>query len=42
VDYDSSEVMEFVLTIRNYPQSNNPEPQSITLKGTSDVRNFIR
>jgi len=41
-DYDSSEVMEIVLTIRNFPQTANPEPQAITVKGTADVRNFIR
>ncbi|MBX3096481.1 MAG: type II secretion system protein [Fimbriimonadaceae bacterium] len=41
-DYDSSEVMEIILTIRNFPQTSNPEPQAITVKGSADVRNFIR
>lgn len=43
VDYDSNQVMEVNLTIRNYPQTQNiPNPQSITVKGISEVRNFVR
>jgi hypothetical protein len=42
VDYDSRELMSVLLTIRNYPQSNLPNPQSVTLRATAKVRNFIR
>jgi hypothetical protein len=43
VDYDSTQVMEINLTIRNYPQTQNiPNPQSITVKGSAEVRNFVR
>lgn len=43
VDYDSTQVMEVNLTIRNYPQTQNiPNPQSITVKGSAEVRNFVR
>jgi prepilin-type N-terminal cleavage/methylation domain-containing protein len=42
VDYDSRELMSILLTIRNYPQSNQPNPQSVTLKASAKVRNYIR
>jgi hypothetical protein len=42
VDYDSRQLMNVLLTIRNYPQSNLPNPQSVTLKSTATVRNYIR
>ncbi|MBS1712862.1 MAG: prepilin-type N-terminal cleavage/methylation domain-containing protein [Armatimonadetes bacterium] len=43
VDYDSTQVMEVSLTIRNYPQTQNlPNPPSITVKGSAAVRNFVR
>lgn len=42
VDYDSRQVLDVNLTIRNYPQTNEPNPQSITVKGSATVRNFIR
>lgn len=42
VDYDSRELMSILLTIRNYPQSNAPNPQNVTLKATAKVRNYIR
>ena len=42
VDYDSRELMSILLTIRNYPQSNQPNPQNVTLKATAKVRNYIR
>jgi prepilin-type N-terminal cleavage/methylation domain-containing protein len=42
VDYDSTQVIETVLTIRNYPQGVQFGAQSITVKGTAEVRNFIR
>jgi len=42
VDYGSTELMEVVLTIRNYPQTNIPNPQMITVRGTAAVRNKLR
>lgn len=42
VDYDSRQVIGINLTIRNYPQTTLPNPQTITVKGTATVRNFIR
>lgn len=42
VDYDSGELMEVVLTIRNYTQSNLPNPQMVTVKGSAAVRNALR
>lgn len=41
-DYDTRQIMGINLTIRNYPQTNLPNPQSISLKGSATVRNFIR
>jgi hypothetical protein len=41
-DYDSRQLMSVLLTIRNYPQTSIPNPQSITLEGTSTVRNILR
>lgn len=42
VDYDSGELMEVVLTIRNYPQTNIPNPQMVTVRGTAAVKNALR
>lgn len=42
VDYDSGELMEIALTIRNYPQTTIPNPQMTTVRGSSAVRNLIR
>lgn len=42
VDYDSRQVMSVLVTIRNYPQSSAPNPQTVTLRSTAEVRNFIR
>lgn len=42
VDYDSGELMEVVLTIRNYPQTTNPNPQMVTVRGSAAVRNTLR
>jgi prepilin-type N-terminal cleavage/methylation domain-containing protein len=42
VDYDSRELMSILLTIRNYPQTTLPNPQTITLKSTATVRNYLR
>lgn len=42
VDYGSSELMEVVLTIRNYPQTSIPNPQMVTVRGSAAVRNKLR
>ena len=42
VDYDSTDTMEVVLTVRNYAQTTFPNPQNVTIKGTAQVRNFQR
>lgn len=42
VDYDSRQLMSVLLTMRNYPQSNVPNPQTVTLKATATVRNYTR
>lgn len=42
VDYDSRQLMQILLTIRNYPQSNLPNPQTVTLTATAKVRNYLR
>jgi hypothetical protein len=42
VDYDTRQLMQVLLTIRNYPQSTMPNPQSVTLKSTASIRNYAR
>jgi prepilin-type N-terminal cleavage/methylation domain-containing protein len=42
VDYDSSQVIEINLTIKNHPQSSLPNAQTVTVRGSSEVRNFLR
>lgn len=42
VDYDTRDLISILLTIRNYPQSTVPNPQTVTLKATAAVRNFTR
>lgn len=42
VEYDTRQLMQVIMTIRNYPQSNVPFPQTVTMKATANVRNFIR
>lgn len=42
VDYDSRQVISLLLTIKNYAQTSDPNPQAITLKATATVRNFQR
>ncbi len=42
VDYDTRQLMSILLTIRNYPQANLPNPQSVTLSATAKVRNYLR
>lgn len=42
VDYDTRQVLQINVTIRNYPQTNQPNPQTVTITGSGTVRNFIR
>ena len=42
VDYDTREEMQILLTIKNYPQSNTPNAQTVTLKSTATLRNALR
>ena len=42
VDYDTRQVMSINLTIRTYPQSTFPNAQSVSIKTSATVRNFIR
>ena len=42
VEYDTRQLMQVIMTIRNYPQSDIPFPQTVTMKATANVRNFIR
>lgn len=42
VDFDTRELMQVLLTIKNYPQSNSPTAQSVTLKSTATLRNVVR
>jgi len=42
VDYDTRQLMSVQLTIRNYPQSDLPNPQTVTLSATAKVRNYLR
>lgn len=42
VDYDTRQLMSILLTIRNYPQANLPNPQTVTLSATAKVRNYLR
>lgn len=43
VDYDTRQLIDVLLTIRNYPQASTiPNPQTVTLKSTAAVRNYIR
>jgi hypothetical protein len=43
VNYDSREVLNVLLTMRNYPQASNiPNAQTITLQASAPVKNFLR
>jgi len=42
LDYDSAQMIDVILTIRNYAQVPYPEPQAVTVKGSAKVRNFLR
>jgi hypothetical protein len=41
-DYDSRQLMSVLLTIRNYPQTSIPNPQTITLTASATTRNVVR
>lgn len=41
-DYDSRQLINVALTIRNYPQTSTPNPQMVTLQSTATVRNVLR
>lgn len=42
VDYDTRQLISVLLTVRNYPQTSLPNPQTITLRANAKVRNFLR
>lgn len=42
VDYDTRQTIDVNLTLRVYPQTNAPEAQRVTVKGSATVRNFLR
>jgi prepilin-type N-terminal cleavage/methylation domain-containing protein len=42
VDYDTRQLLDVLLTIRNFPQASVPNPQTVTLKSTATVRNYTR
>lgn len=42
VDLDTREIMQVLLTIKNYPQSSLPNAQTVTLKSTATLRNAHR
>lgn len=42
VDYDSRQLLSVLITIRNYPQTSLPNPQTVTLKASAKVRNYLR
>ncbi len=42
VDYDSRQKLNIALTIKNFPQSTQPNQQSVTVRGEAAVRNFVR
>lgn len=41
-DYDSRQIIEINLTIKNFPLSTDPNPQTVTVVGRASVRNFTR
>jgi hypothetical protein len=42
VSYDSTDMMEVILTVRNFAPGGLPTPQMTTLRGAAAVRNTIR
>ena len=42
VDYDTSQLLQVLLTVKNYPQTTLPNAQSVTLKATATARNILR
>lgn len=41
-DYDSRQLIDIKLTIRNYPQSNLPNPQGVTVATSAAAKNVLR
>jgi hypothetical protein len=41
-DYDTRQLISLKLTIRNYPQSSQPNPQGITVASSAAARNILR
>ncbi|MBL8060281.1 MAG: prepilin-type N-terminal cleavage/methylation domain-containing protein [Chthonomonas sp.] len=42
LDYDSRQLMNIALTIRNFPQTSAPNQQNVTVRGQANVRNLLR
>ncbi len=42
LDYDSRQLMNIALTIRNFPQTTAPNQQNVTVRGQANVRNLLR
>lgn len=42
VDYDSSKQVEINLTVQTFPNTTNPNPQQVSVRGSATVRNFLR
>lgn len=42
VDYDTRQVVDVSLTVKNYPSAQLPNAQTVTLRGSSTARNFVR
>lgn len=42
VDYDTREVIDVLLTVRNFPTATVSIPQTLTLQASAPVRNFLR
>jgi prepilin-type N-terminal cleavage/methylation domain-containing protein len=42
VDYDTGQLIQVLLTIKNFPQTTIPNPQTVTLKATATIRNILR
>lgn len=42
IDYDSRQLMNIALTIRNFPQTTAPNQQNVTVRGQASVRNLLR
>ena len=42
LDYDSRQLMNIALTIRNFPQTTAPNQQNVTVRRQANVRNLLR